>query len=61
MREPIQCSTGNKFIILARKEDGIAIYQQEPVHVEARSWDEAYQKVRDGGFKPIIDEYKTNN
>ncbi len=49
-----------KFLVLARlkPEGGITKYAQEQLEVTAKNWDEAYEKVRAGGFTLYIEEYK---
>ena len=46
------------FLILATPnfEDGV-IYQKTTVEVDAKSWDEAYQLLRDNKYTPFVDEY----
>jgi hypothetical protein len=48
-----------KFLILATPADEQGtIYQMTQVEVQAKNWNEAYNKLRNEGYKLLIDEYQ---
>lgn len=46
------------FVILATQNDDKIQYLQTQVEVSARNWEQAYDKVRRGGYTPTVDVVK---